>query len=112
MANVVGRGDPFHSTTDVGTKFDPDTVSAKSPDASAAPVGFSPVTAGTGFGTTCIVTAFDVKCPGLLNVTDSVPTAVSSVAGTVTTSVFGVHPLAFSLIAFTCTVEAALNPLP
>jgi hypothetical protein len=53
--NVVGSADPFHSTVDVGTKCEPDTVSVKAVPPRAAEVGEMPDKTGAGLVTVKVV---------------------------------------------------------
>src|SRR5271155_4120945 len=50
LTNTVLRGDPFHSTTDPGTKLDPVMVSQVFPAGAVTPLGDAAVRDGTGFG--------------------------------------------------------------
>jgi len=112
LPNVVVNGEPFHSTTDVGTKFEPETVRMKLGPPMAADAGEIPDSAGTGFGITLIFTAFEINEPGLLTVTEREPTDAKFAAGMVTKMRVGFQLLGVRLLPFTWTVEKAVNPVP
>jgi hypothetical protein len=83
LMNVVGCATPFHCTSELAAKFDPEIVSVNpGPPKPAAP-GDRNDKLGTGFGVTLIVNAFDAAVPGLLTVIDNGPTVVKSAAGIV-----------------------------
>jgi len=107
FTKVVGRGDSFQSTNDVGTKFEPKTVRVKPALPTTEELGEIFDSAGTGFGITLTTTALDGEVPGLLTVIESGPRDARSAAGTVKSSCVLFPPLLFrGLPPFTCTVEA------
>ena len=112
LANVVTSGEPFHRTTEVGTKFEPDKVSVKLGPPIAADAGETPDSVGTGFGTTLIFTAFETNEPGLLTVTERDPTDAKFAAGIMTKITVGFQLLGVRLVPFTRTVEKDVKPLP
>ena len=79
----MGREDPFHCTTDAGTKFEPDTLSVKLGPPIAAEFETMPVKTGTGLGKTSIVTTLEGCVPGLLTVMERGPGDVRFAAGNV-----------------------------
>lgn len=83
FTNVVVRAAPFHSTTDVLTKFVPVTVRVNAGPPGLANVGPSEPIDGTGLSVVNM-TGEDVPPPGiaLKTATESVPAAVISAAGT------------------------------
>ena len=58
LTTVVLRGDPFHCTAEVDTKFTPVTVSVKSGEPAVVSIGLKVLIAGVtiGTGTACTVT--------------------------------------------------------
>src|SRR3984893_7581947 len=83
LENVVVRDDPFQSTTEPETKFDPLTVSVKAGPPAVALLGEIELIAGTGLLTVNVI-AFDVPPPGgaLTTVTETVPALLMSDEGT------------------------------
>jgi hypothetical protein len=71
FTNVVGFAKPFHCTTDVGVKFEPVSVSAKSVAPNAAAVGEMKERVGIGLGDIFTDSAFEAAVPGLLTVIES-----------------------------------------
>ena len=84
LENVVLRGDPFQSTTEPETKFDPCTVSVKAGPPAVALLGEIELIAGTGLLMVNVI-AFDVPPPGaaFTTVTEAVPAVLMSDEGTV-----------------------------
>jgi hypothetical protein len=83
LANVVVRGDPFQSTTEPKTKFEPFTVSVKAGPPAVALLGEIELIAGTGLLMVNVI-AFEVPPPGraFTTVTEAVPAVLMSDAGT------------------------------
>ena|ERR1700731_3773048 len=83
LANVVVRADPFQSTTEPETKFEPFTVSVKAGPPAVALLGEIELIAGTGL-LMVNVCAFDVPPPGatFITVTEAVPAVLISDEGT------------------------------
>jgi|SRR5690242_4487220 len=109
---VVGRGEPFHWTTDPGTKLEPDRVRVNPGLPTAADVGFKPLSVGTGFATTLRVMAFEAAVPGLLTVTENVPMVVRLAAGRVKFRKKGLELVTLKMLLPTWTVENRVNPVP
>jgi hypothetical protein len=84
LKNVVLRADPFQSTTEPETKFEPFTVSVKAGPPAVALLGEIELIAGTGLLTVNVI-AFDVPPPGVAftTVTEAVPAVLMSPEGTV-----------------------------
>ena len=101
LTYVVTRGDPFHCTTELGTKFDPDTLIVKAGPPTAAELEAMPVKTGAGLGKTSIVTALEDCVPGLLAVMERVPTDVRSAAGNVKYTSLASHPVMLKEFPFT-----------
>src|SRR5262245_19197076 len=85
FTNVVGRGLPFHCTTELPTKLLPFTVSVKAAPPAGALLGVSVATAGTGlFAALIVKVAAGVDTPppgaGLNTVTEAVPALAMSAA--------------------------------
>jgi hypothetical protein len=83
LANVVVRADPFQSTTEPETKFEPFTVRVKAGPPAVALLGEIELIAGTGLLTANVI-AFDVPPPGraFTTVTETVPPVLISDEGT------------------------------
>ena len=83
LANVVVRADPFQSTTEPETKFEPFTVRVKAGPPAVALLGEIELIAGTGLLTVNVI-AFDVPPPGgaFTTVTETVPAVLMSDEGT------------------------------
>jgi hypothetical protein len=84
LENVVLRPDPFQSTTELETKFEPFTVSVKLGPPAVALLGEIERIAGTGLLMVNVI-AFDVPPPGggFTTVTETVPAVLMSDEGTV-----------------------------
>jgi hypothetical protein len=84
LENVVLRADPFQSTTEPKTKFDPCTVSVKAGPPAVALLGEIELIAGTGFLMVNVMGS-DVPPPGVAftTVTEAVPAILMSDEGTV-----------------------------
>jgi hypothetical protein len=84
LANVVVRADPFQSTTEPKTKFEPFTVRVKAGPPAVALLGTIELIEGTGLLTVNVI-AFDVPPPGraFTTVTETVPAVLISDEGTV-----------------------------
>jgi hypothetical protein len=82
---VVGRPPPFHCTTELPTKSEPNTVKVNAGSPGVALVGERENIVGTGLVPLVIVkfTAFDVPPPGagLITVTATMPTEAIAAAG-------------------------------
>ena len=83
LENVVLRADPFQSTTEPETKFEPCTVSVKLGSPAVALLGEIELIAGTGL---LIVNVIGLEVPppggGFTTVTEAVPAVLMSDEGT------------------------------
>jgi len=79
---VVGRSLPFHRTTELDTRLEPNTVKVKVGPPAAVLVGERLVIVGMGFMLIAQFKAFEVPPPGagLKTVTVAVPVATMSLA--------------------------------
>ena len=66
LKTVVGRSLPFHRTTELATKFEPDTDKVKAGPPTGAQLGSRELIVGTGLVPLVMVkfTAFEVPPPG------------------------------------------------
>jgi hypothetical protein len=83
LKNLVLRGDPFQSTTEPMTRFEPFTVSVNAGPPAVALMGEIELIVGTGLLTVNVI-AFDVPPPGvaLTTLTEGVPAVLMSDEGT------------------------------
>jgi len=112
LTYVVARFTPFHCTTDVGTKLEPEIVSVNAALPAAAELGCRYDNVGTGLGVTLIVVEFDTEGPGFVTVIVKVPTDVRSAAGIVAEMKFEFQPFTVMLEPFIWTVEKEMKPEP
>src|SRR3984893_11478287 len=83
FTNVVGSADPFHSSTDVVTKFEPKAVRVKPAPPTAEELGEILDSVGTGLGTTLTISGVEGDVRGLLRVIESEPSEVKFAGGKV-----------------------------
>jgi hypothetical protein len=113
LTTVVTSGTPLHSTTEPITKLVPVTVNVKPAPPPEAMVVERAVTTGTG-SLTVNVDAADVPPPGagLTTVTESVPPAAISAAGTVAVICVALTTVVTRGTPFQSTTVPVTKPLP
>ena len=113
LANVVVRGDPFQSTTEPATKFEPFTVSVKAGPPAVALVGEIELIAGTGLLMVNVI-AFDVPPPGGLftTVTEAVPAVAMSTAVMEAVTIVLLEKVVVCADPFQFTTELVTKPEP
>src|SRR5215475_5011572 len=116
LTTVVGRGLPFHCTTEPAMKLDPVTVSVNGSSPAIAEEGFNAVIAGTGLGCSMMVNvnAFDAPPPGarLTAVTLATPTLAMSVAGILAINSVALLNVVGRAAPFQFTTAPFTNALP